>query len=67
MPGRVLAVTCAPGDHVSAGEPLVVLEAMKMEHPVTAPYEARVVAVHCAAGDQIAAGVELVLLEAAAP
>jgi len=60
-------VTCAPGDHVSAGAPLVVLEAMKMEHPVTAPYEARVVAVNCAVGDQIAAGVELVLLEAAAP
>ena len=35
MPGRVLAVTCAVGDHVAAGAVLVVLEAMKMEHPVT--------------------------------
>ena len=46
---------------------LAVLEAMKMEHPVTAPYDATVVAVHCAAGDQITAGAELVLLEAHAP
>ncbi|MDX6378537.1 MAG: 3-methylcrotonyl-CoA carboxylase alpha subunit, partial [Gaiellaceae bacterium] len=64
MPGRVLAVGCAPGDRVAAGTVLVVLEAMKMEHPVTAPYEATVVAVHCAPGDQITAGAELVLLEA---
>ena len=66
MPGRVLAVSCAVGDHVAAGTVLAVLEAMKMEHPVTAPYDATVVAVRCAPGDQITAGAELVLLEARA-
>ncbi len=64
MPGRVLAVACAEGDHVAAGAVLAVLEAMKMEHPVTAPYEATVVAVRCAPGDQITAGAELFFLEA---
>ena len=39
---------------------------MKMEHPVTAPYDATVVAVRCAPGDQITAGAELILLEARA-
>jgi biotin carboxyl carrier protein len=66
MPGRVLAVSCAVGDHVATGTVLAVLEAMKMEHPVLAPYDATVVAVRCAPGDQITAGAELVLLEARA-
>jgi acetyl/propionyl-CoA carboxylase alpha subunit len=64
MPGRVLAVACAEGDHVAVGTVLAVLEAMKMEHPVTAPFDATVVAVRCAAGDQITAGAELFFLEA---
>ncbi|MEU1719425.1 biotin carboxylase N-terminal domain-containing protein [Nonomuraea sp. NPDC005692] len=37
MPGTVLLVTVQPGDQVSKGQPLVVVEAMKMEHTVTAP------------------------------
>ncbi|MEV0383728.1 biotin carboxylase N-terminal domain-containing protein [Nonomuraea sp. NPDC050643] len=37
MPGTVLVVKAQPGDRVSAGQPLVVVEAMKMEHTVTAP------------------------------
>jgi acetyl-CoA/propionyl-CoA carboxylase biotin carboxyl carrier protein len=37
MPGTVLAVSVAPGERVTAGQPLVVVEAMKMEHVVAAP------------------------------
>ena len=42
MPGRVLRVLVAPGDDVTAGQPLVVVEAMKMEHQVVAPADGRV-------------------------
>jgi biotin carboxyl carrier protein len=63
MPGTVLAVLVAPGEHVQARQPLVVLEAMKMEHPVTSPFEAVVGAVHVAPGDRVAGGAVLVELE----
>ena len=62
MPGTVLAVPVAVGDTVTTHEPLVVLEAMKMEMPVLAPFAAAVTAVHVAAGDQVAAGTTLVEL-----
>ncbi len=62
MPGTVLAVAVAVGDEVTAHDPLVVLEAMKMEMPVLAPFTATVTAVHVAAGDQVASGAVLVEL-----
>jgi biotin carboxyl carrier protein len=62
MPGRVLAVAVTAGDAVAAHDPLVVLEAMKMEMPVLAPFAATVTAVHVAAGEQVAAGAVLVEL-----
>jgi propionyl-CoA carboxylase alpha chain len=62
MPGRVLTVHVAAGDTVAAGEPLVVVEAMKMEHRVTAPAGGTVVDVYVAPGDQVAAGDALVVL-----
>jgi len=62
MPGVVLAVSVAIGDVVAPQQRLVVLEAMKMEMPVLAPFAATVTAVHVAAGDQIAAGTPLVEL-----
>ena len=61
-PGTVIAVPVAVGDSVTAHDPLVVLEAMKMEMPVLAPFAATVTAVHVAAGDQVAAGTTLVEL-----
>jgi acetyl/propionyl-CoA carboxylase alpha subunit len=64
MPGIVLAVLVAPGDSVQARQPLVVLEAMKMEHPVAAPFEATVKAVHVTPGERVAGGAVLVELEA---
>jgi acetyl/propionyl-CoA carboxylase alpha subunit len=63
MPGTVIRVLVAAGDHVEAREPLVVLEAMKMETPLTSPYAATVGAVHVAEGDRVAGGALLVELE----
>jgi acetyl/propionyl-CoA carboxylase alpha subunit len=63
MPGTVIRVLVAPGDRVQPRQPLVVLEAMKMETPVVSPYEATVKAVHVAEGDQVAGGTVLVELE----
>jgi acetyl-CoA/propionyl-CoA carboxylase, biotin carboxylase, biotin carboxyl carrier protein len=62
MPGTVISVGVAPGDSVTARQPLVVLEAMKMEMPVSAPFSATVTAVHVAAGDQVATGAPLIEL-----
>jgi len=56
MNGRVVAVHAKPGDAVSQGSALVVLEAMKMEHTLAAPTALRVKAVHVAKGAQVAPG-----------
>jgi acetyl/propionyl-CoA carboxylase alpha subunit len=63
MPGTVIRLEVAPGDAVRARQPLVVLEAMKMEIPVHSPFEGTVQAVHVAAGDRVAGGALLVELE----
>ena len=63
MPGTVLQVLVAEGDAVEPRQPLLVLEAMKMETPLTSPYEAVVRAVHVAAGDRVDGGALLVELE----
>jgi len=62
MPGSVLSVAVAPGDVVVEGQLLVVVEAMKMEHRVTAPHGGRVSDVRVAVGDQVR-GELLVVLE----
>ncbi|MDQ2983241.1 MAG: ATP-grasp domain-containing protein [Actinomycetota bacterium] len=63
MPGTVIRVAVSEGDRVEPRQPLVVLEAMKMETPVVSPYEAVVRAIHVAEGDRVAAGTLLVELE----
>ena len=63
MPGTVLRVLVGPGDRVEARQPLIVLEAMKMETPLRAPYPGEVAAVHVSEGDTVEAGA--VLLELA--
>jgi pyruvate carboxylase len=63
MPGTVIKVLVGEGDAVQARQPLVVLEAMKMETPLTSPYDGVVRAVHVAEGDQVAGGAVLVELE----
>ncbi|MEY4563526.1 MAG: hypothetical protein RLZZ618_2803 [Pseudomonadota bacterium] len=59
MPGKVVAVLVAVGQAVTAGQPLAVLEAMKMEHTVLAPKDGTVTAVLCAAGEAVAEGAAL--------
>jgi biotin carboxyl carrier protein len=63
MPGVVVRVLAAEGDRVEQRQPLVVLEAMKMETPLVSPYEAVVKRVHVAEGDRVAGGALLVELE----
>jgi len=65
MPGRVLEVRVDPGDSVASHQPLVVLEAMKMEQVVTAPFDGDVRSVDVRAGEQVASGTVLVTLETA--
>jgi acetyl/propionyl-CoA carboxylase alpha subunit len=64
MPGTVIKVLVAEGDAVTARQPLVVLEAMKMETPIIAPYEATVKRVHVEEGARVGGGTLLVELEA---
>jgi 3-methylcrotonyl-CoA carboxylase alpha subunit len=63
MPGKVLQVLVRPGDTVAKGAPLVILEAMKMEHTIAAPHDGRVAEIHFKAGEQVNEGVELLRLE----
>ncbi|OMJ33469.1 methylcrotonoyl-CoA carboxylase [Sphingomonas sp. Sph1(2015)] len=60
MPGRIIAVAVAEGQAVSAGQPLVTLEAMKMEHVLTAPFDGIVTDLKAETGGQVAEGVALV-------
>jgi len=59
MPGTVVRVAVAPGDKVEAGAPMVILEAMKMEHVVAAPAAGVVAEVAVQAGQAVDAGAEL--------
>ena len=63
MPGRVLTFAVRPGQRVKAGERLLVLEAMKMEHRIVAPAAGTVRATHVAEGDQVSEGALLVELD----
>ncbi|HJV07531.1 MAG TPA: acetyl/propionyl/methylcrotonyl-CoA carboxylase subunit alpha [Chromobacteriaceae bacterium] len=65
MPGRVVALVAAAGASVSKGAPLLIVEAMKMEHTITAPADGVVKAFYFAAGEQVNDGDELVDFEAA--
>jgi acetyl-CoA/propionyl-CoA carboxylase biotin carboxyl carrier protein len=66
MPGTVVAVRVADGDTVTAGQPLVVLEAMKMEHSLTASHDG-IVKLSCVTGDKVGAGTVLATVPAAVP
>ncbi|GEJ55988.1 acetyl-CoA carboxylase biotin carboxylase subunit [Anaeromyxobacter diazotrophicus] len=63
MPGKVIAVLVEPGSAVKKGAPLLILEAMKMEHTVTSPRDGRVAEVHFAAGALVSEGAQLLALE----
>ena len=63
MPGTVIRVEVETGDEIRARQPLVVLEAMKMEIPVHSPFDGTVKAVHVSGGDRVSGGAVLVELE----
>jgi biotin carboxyl carrier protein len=63
MPATVVAINAAPGQAVSQGDTLIVLEAMKMELPIKAPRDGTIKAVHCASGDLVQPGVNLLEFE----
>ena len=65
MPGKVVSFSVKAGDQVSKGQPLAVMEAMKMEHTIAAPSDGVVAELLYAPGDQVAEGAELIKLEAA--
>lgn len=59
MPGKILEVYVAIGDAVKASQPLMMMEAMKMEHRIVASHDGVVKAIHFNAGEQVAQGAEL--------
>jgi len=63
MPGKVIRIAAEPGAWVEAGDPVVVIEAMKMEVPVPAPSAGEVAQVHVAVGEQIPSGASLASLK----
>jgi geranyl-CoA carboxylase alpha subunit len=64
MSGRVVAVLVKPGERVAAGQPVMTLEAMNMEHVHTAPISGTVCAIDVAEGEQLTAGKIVVEIEA---
>jgi biotin carboxyl carrier protein len=66
MPGKVIQLCAKAGDAVAAGQVLLVLEAMKMEHPIAAPGDGVVGEVRVAVGDQVENGALLLVVEPAA-
>jgi propionyl-CoA carboxylase alpha chain len=66
MPGKVIELRVRAGQSVRAGETLLVLEAMKMEHPMRAPEDGVVAELRVAVGDQVENGALLLVVEPAA-
>ena len=63
MPGKVIAVDVAAGDTVTAGQRLMVLEAMKMEHAMTAPFDGTVTELNASEGGQVQVEAVLAVVE----
>ena len=63
MPGKVIACPVKPGQTVQRGETMMVVEAMKMEHAITAPQDGVIEAIHFTEGDQVADGDRLLSLQ----
>jgi 3-methylcrotonyl-CoA carboxylase alpha subunit len=63
MPGVITKILVKPGDVVAKGAPLLILEAMKMEHTITAPRDGSVASINCTEGELVQPGVELVTLQ----
>jgi 3-methylcrotonyl-CoA carboxylase alpha subunit len=63
MSGKVVKVLTQMGAKVAKGDPLLILEAMKMEHTIAAPKDGVVKEIHYSAGEQVPEGAELITLE----
>ena len=63
MPGRIVAVLVQAGDRVAKGQPVVILEAMKMEHTLAAPFRGAVTAISAIEGNQVSEGVTLARID----
>jgi 3-methylcrotonyl-CoA carboxylase alpha subunit len=62
MHGKVLAIEVRRGDRVSKGQPLAVIEAMKMEHALASPMDGEVIEITVAVGDQVAERARLIVI-----
>jgi biotin carboxyl carrier protein len=62
MPGVVLKILVTVGDEVTKGAPLIILEAMKMEHQITAPHDGKVASINGKEGEMVQPGLDLVTL-----
>ncbi len=63
MPGRIIEIAVASGQVVRQGDPLFMLEAMKMEHNVAAPFAGTVLDVCVSVGDQVSQGAVVVAMD----
>lgn len=63
MPGLVLKILVREGDVVAKGAPLLILEAMKMEHQIVAPRDGEIAGINCREGELVQPGVELITLK----
>ncbi len=63
IPAVVSEILVQPGDAVSAGDKLILLESMKMVIPILAPYDGIVTAIHCTTGESVQAGMPLIELD----
>jgi biotin carboxyl carrier protein len=63
MPGRILPLAATVGGEVAAGDAVAVLEAMKMEHAVTAPRDGTIADLFVGPGDQVVRGQRLAIVE----
>ena len=63
MPGKVTKVFAKVDDEVKEGDPVLIVEAMKMEHTLRAPINGKITSMSCAEGEQVDANVPLVEIE----
>jgi len=60
LPGKVIQLMATQGASVKKGDPLLIMEAMKMEHTIAAPIDGEIASVNCAEGEQVEEGAELI-------
>jgi acetyl/propionyl-CoA carboxylase alpha subunit len=63
MPGKIVSVTAKAGANLKKGDAILVLEAMKMEHTLTAPFDGKLTELNAKPGAQVSEGVLLAKLE----